>query len=60
MLNKNADFFDSVLHCFFCFVVVFFVFVFFAVAYNVKFRILTISLNFKEWDLYLENNLLFN
>lgn len=48
MLNKNADFFDSVLHCFFCFVVVFFVFVFFAVAYNVKFRILTISLNFKE------------
>lgn len=33
---------------------------FFAVAYNVKFHILTISLNFKEWDLYLENNLLFN
>lgn len=49
MLNKNADFFDSVLHCFFCFVVVFFFcFCFFAVAYNVKFHILTISLNFKE------------
>lgn len=44
----------------FFFVVVFLLGFFFAVAYNVKFHILTISLNFKEWDLYLENNLLFN
>lgn len=51
MLSKNADFFDSVLHCFFWFFwgVFWVLFIyFFAVAYNVKFHILTISLNFKE------------